>query len=291
MRHIGETAGRSLDRAPAGPAVVGVADRGSRRAGSAGMPLRVLAARSGRLAGACLGPSRVWSRRPGSEPGSDRGADRAPAVPACGGLSGSRPGFAGTVGGDAGPLAGRRDHRVCSRPRPSSGCSTCSGAGTLARRTLSRLRRARRQPKKPRPCGAFPGPSGLRGRALCAALVGRALPRARSWATRSEFFFLNPPLGGTSRSPSTRSRFRRSRGCWLIPRRSASSIVAGLCDAGSERDLSERIRSGYSRSLRLLLLLDAAADRGRTRLSVRSLIQEVYGRNYAGVGGRRSGSS
>ena len=148
--------------------------------------------------------------------------------------------------------------------------------GTLARRTLASVERDATEEAAPAAL------RDLRRRVGHYALLSSvALFLELIVGTRSEFFFLNH-FSGNEQIAFYSIAFSAVAGLRLIPKALGSSIApafATLFGAGS----SERIRSGYSRSLRLLLLLTLPLTAAGLALGP-ELIEEVYGRNYAGAG-------
>jgi O-antigen/teichoic acid export membrane protein len=148
--------------------------------------------------------------------------------------------------------------------------------GTLARRTLASVERGATEEAAPAAL------RDLRRRVGNYALLSSvALFLELIVGTRSEFFFLNH-YSGNEQIAFYSIAFSTVAGLRLIPKALGSSIApafATLFGAGS----SERIRSGYSRSLRLLLLLTLPLTAAGLALGP-ELIEEVYGRNYAGAG-------
>lgn len=145
--------------------------------------------------------------------------------------------------------------------------------GTLARRSLSGL------------VGAGADPSGYRelrrSVARFALLSSIGLFLELVVATRSEFFFL-ARFSSDSQIAFYSIAFSAMAALRLVPRAlggATSPAFATLFGAGA----FDRIRSGYSRSLRLLLL----ASLPLTALGVSlgpELIEEVYGHDYTGAG-------
>jgi O-antigen/teichoic acid export membrane protein len=148
--------------------------------------------------------------------------------------------------------------------------------GALARRSLSAVER--RVQERPRQSEL----RGLRravGRFALLSSIGLFLELIVG--TRSEFFFLahystDAEIAFYSIAYSAVAALR------LVPKALAGSTApafATLYGAGS----FDRIRSGYSRSLRLLLLVTLPLTAVALALGP-ELIEEVYGHNYAGAG-------
>ena len=149
--------------------------------------------------------------------------------------------------------------------------------GTLARRALGAVERGIERP---------PGPGELRhlkhnvGRYALISSIGLFLELVV--ATRSEFFFL-AHFSTDSEIAFYSIAYASVAALTLIPRSLANSTApafATLYGAGA----LERMRSGYSRSLRLLLLVTLPLTAAGLTLGP-ELIEEVYGRDYAGAGG------
>ena len=101
-------------------------------------------------------------------------------------------------------------------------------------------------------------------------------------ATRSEFFFL-AHFSTDAQIAFYSIAYSSVAALTLIPKSLASSTTpafATLFGAGA----LERMRTGYSRSLRLLLLVTLPLTAAGFTLGP-ELIEEVYGRDYAGAGG------
>jgi O-antigen/teichoic acid export membrane protein len=101
-------------------------------------------------------------------------------------------------------------------------------------------------------------------------------------ATRSEFFFL-AHFSGNAEIAFYSIAYSAVAALRLIPKALAGSTAPAFATLyGAEA--FDRIRSGYSRSLRLLLLVTLPLTAVALALGP-ELIEEVYGRNYAGAGG------
>jgi O-antigen/teichoic acid export membrane protein len=101
-------------------------------------------------------------------------------------------------------------------------------------------------------------------------------------ATRSEFFFL-AHFSGSAEIAFYSIAYSAVTALRLIPKALAGSTApafATLYGAGE----FDRIRSGYSRSLRLLILVTLPLTAVALALGP-ELIEEVYGRSFAGAGG------
>jgi O-antigen/teichoic acid export membrane protein len=146
--------------------------------------------------------------------------------------------------------------------------------GTLARRSFASIT-------------AGPGPPGAARRlrrsvARFALLSAIGLVFDLVVGTRSEFFFLNR-FSTDAQIAFYSIAFSAVMALRLIPRSLASATApafATLYGAGS----LERIRSGYSRSLRLLLLASLPLTAVGLALGP-ELLQAVYGKRYEGAGG------
>ena len=148
--------------------------------------------------------------------------------------------------------------------------------GTLARRSLAG---AKSEPSET--AGPFDSLELRRRVGRFAVLSALGLVLELVVGTRSEFFFLahystDAEIAFYSIAFSAVAALR------LIPRALAGSTTpafATLYGAGEH----ERIRSGYSRSLRLLLIATLPLTAAALALGP-ELIEEVYGRNYSGAG-------
>jgi O-antigen/teichoic acid export membrane protein len=148
--------------------------------------------------------------------------------------------------------------------------------GTLARGSLQRVEDGAEQaPER----GALRALQGSVGRFALLSSIGLSLELIVG--TRSEFFFL-AHFSGNVQIAFYSIAFAAVAALRLIPKALASSTApafATLFGAGEH----ERIRSGYSRSLRLLLLVTLPLTAAALALGP-ELIEEVYGRNFAGAG-------
>jgi O-antigen/teichoic acid export membrane protein len=149
--------------------------------------------------------------------------------------------------------------------------------GALARRSLAAVERGvERKPDQ----GALQSLRRGVGRFALLSSIGLFLDLIVG--TRSEFFFL-AHFSGDAQIAFYSIAYSAVAALRLIPKALASSTApafATLYGAGA----FDRIRSGYARSLRLLLLVTLPLTAVALSLGP-ELIEEVYGRNYAGAGG------
>jgi O-antigen/teichoic acid export membrane protein len=146
--------------------------------------------------------------------------------------------------------------------------------GTLARRSFAPMRAGAGPPSA--------APHLRRSMARFALLSSIGLVFDLIVGTRSEFFFLNR-FSSDAEIAFYSIAFSAVMALRLIPRSLASATApafATLYGAGS----LDRIRSGYSRSLRLLLLTSLPLTAVGFALGP-ELIQLVYGESYKGAGG------
>ena len=150
--------------------------------------------------------------------------------------------------------------------------------GTLARRTLASVERDATEEAAP---AALRDLRRRVGRYALLSSVGLFLELIVG--TRSEFFFLNALLGGTTQIAFYSIAFSAVAGLRLIPQALGSSTAPAFATLFGAQDLRSGSAPGYSRSLRLLLLLTLPLTAAGLALGP-ELIEEVYGRNYAGAG-------
>ena len=100
--------------------------------------------------------------------------------------------------------------------------------------------------------------------------------------TRSEFFFL-AHFSGNAEIAFYSIAYSAVAALRLIPKALAGSTAPAFATLYGAQAF-DRIRSGYSRSLRLLLLVTLPLTAVALALGPET-IEEVYGRNYAGAGG------
>ena len=149
--------------------------------------------------------------------------------------------------------------------------------GTLARNALASVERGVEEPADPAELVRL---KRSIGRYALLSSIGLSLELVV--ATRSEFFFL-AHFSTDSQIAFYSIAYSSVAALTLIPKSLASSTTpafATLYGAGA----LERMRSGYSRSLRLLLLVTLPLTAAGLTLAP-ELIEEVYGRDYAGAGG------
>jgi len=149
--------------------------------------------------------------------------------------------------------------------------------GTLARRSLAAVERGIE--REPDPVALY----GLRrsvGRYALLWSIGLFLELIVS--TRSEFFFL-AHFSGNAEIAFYSIAYSAVAALRLIPKALAGSTAPAFATLYGAQEFG-RIRSGYSRSLRLLLLVTLPLTAVALALGP-ELIEEVYGRNYAGAGG------
>jgi O-antigen/teichoic acid export membrane protein len=147
--------------------------------------------------------------------------------------------------------------------------------GTLARRSLVVVERDNQAPVD---TGALRHLRRNVGRFALLTSIGLILDLIVG--TRSEFFFL-AHYSGNAQIAFYSIAYSAVTGLRLIPRalgNSTAPAFATLFGAGA----LERIRSGYSRSLRLLLVVTLPLTAVALALGP-ELIEEVYGRDYAGA--------
>src|SRR4051812_19001216 len=155
------------------------------------------------------------------------------------------------------------------------GVLTLLWTGTLARRSLVVVERDNQAPVD---TGALRHLRRNVGRFALLTSIGLILDLIVG--TRSEFFFL-AHYSGNAQIAFYSIAYSAVTGLRLIPRalgNSTAPAFATLFGAGA----LERIRSGYSRSLRLLLVVTLPLTAVALALGP-ELIEEVYGRDYAGA--------
>jgi O-antigen/teichoic acid export membrane protein len=149
--------------------------------------------------------------------------------------------------------------------------------GTLARRSLAAVERAREQEPVRRDLQALRSSVGR-----YALLTSIGLFLELIVGTRSEFFFL-AHFSGNAQIAFYSIAYSAVAGLRLIPKALAGSTAPAFATLYGARSF-DRIRSGYSRSFRLLLLVTLPLTAVALSLGP-ELIEEVYGRNYAGADG------
>jgi O-antigen/teichoic acid export membrane protein len=148
--------------------------------------------------------------------------------------------------------------------------------GTLAKRSLDVVERAHQGSVD---AGALRHLKRSVGRFALLSSIGLTLDLIVG--TRSEFFFL-AHYSGNAEIAFYSIAFSSVTGLRLIPRALGSATApafATLFGAGA----LDRIRSGYSRTVRLLLLVTLPLTAAALALGP-ELIEEIFGRDYAGAG-------
>jgi O-antigen/teichoic acid export membrane protein len=149
--------------------------------------------------------------------------------------------------------------------------------GTLARRSLAAVERGvEREPDR----AALHGLRRSVGRYALLWSIGLLFELIV--ATRSEFFFL-AHFSGNAEIAFYSIAYSAVAALRLIPKSLAGSTAPAFATLYGAQEFG-RIRSGYSRSLRLLLLVTLPLTAVALALGP-ELIEEVYGRDYAGAGG------
>jgi O-antigen/teichoic acid export membrane protein len=148
--------------------------------------------------------------------------------------------------------------------------------GTLARRTLAAVERG---VEKEASAGAVRQLRRNVGRYALLSAVGLFLELIVG--TRSEFFFL-AHFSGNAEIAFYSIAYSAVAALRLIPKALGGSVAPAFATLFGAGEL-DRIRSGYSRALRLLLLMTLPLTAVALCLGP-ELIEEIYGRNYAGAG-------
>ena len=148
--------------------------------------------------------------------------------------------------------------------------------GTLARRSLGAVERDRHHEPEPRELGTL-----RRSVGRFALLSSLGVFLQLIVGTRSEFFFL-AHYSGDAQIAFYSIAYSAVAALRLLPQALANSTAPAFATLFGAQAF-DRIRSGYSRSLRLLVIAMLPLTAAALALGP-ELIEEVYGRNYAGAG-------
>ena len=148
--------------------------------------------------------------------------------------------------------------------------------GTLARRSLGAVERDTRHEPEPRELGTL-----RRSVGRFALLSSLGVFLQLIVGTRSEFFFL-AHYSGDAQIAFYSIAYSAVAALRLLPQALANSTAPAFATLFGAHAF-DRIRSGYSRSLRLLVIATLPLTAAALALGP-ELIEEVYGRNYAGAG-------
>jgi O-antigen/teichoic acid export membrane protein len=148
--------------------------------------------------------------------------------------------------------------------------------GTLARRSLGAVERDTHHEPEPRELGTL-----RRSVGRFALLSSLGVFLQLIVGTRSEFFFL-ARYSGDAQIAFYSIAYSAVAALRLLPQALANSTAPAFATLFGAQAF-DRIRSGYSRSLRLLVIATLPLTAAALALGP-ELIEEVYGRNYAGAG-------
>ena len=148
--------------------------------------------------------------------------------------------------------------------------------GTLARRSLGAVERDTHHEPEPRELGTL-----RRSVGRFALLSSLGVFLQLIVGTRSEFFFL-AHYSGDAQIAFYSIAYSAVAALRLLPQALANSTAPAFATLFGAQAF-DRIRSGYSRSLRLLVIATLPLTAAALALGP-ELIEEVYGRNYAGAG-------